>query len=114
MANLGNAWHIPGSAEPRGFAGMRDPVGSIVPGTVLSIISGNQFQGAGNPGNQLQTGSAVSFRRASEPEWTTRPLVFLRIVGNNKYYSATVPTDSFLSGDVVQYYLRIAYDDHDT
>jgi galactose oxidase len=113
MANLGNAWHIPGSAEPRGFAGMRDPVGAVVPGTVLTIISGNQFQGGGNPGNQLQTGSAVSFRLASAPQWTTSPLAFLRTADNNKYYSAAVPSDSFRPGDVVQYYLRLAYDDHD-
>src|SRR6266849_1398076 len=26
MANLGNAWHIPANPEPRGVAGMRDPV----------------------------------------------------------------------------------------
>jgi hypothetical protein len=114
MANLGNAWHIPGSAEPRSFAGMRDPVGAVVPGAVLTVISGNQFQSGGNPGNQLQTGSAVAFQLASEPEWTTIPLAFLRTVGNNKYYSAAVPTDSFRPGDVVRYYLRIAYDDHDT
>ncbi|MGY1616849.1 galactose oxidase-like domain-containing protein [Geodermatophilus sp. SYSU D00691] len=113
MANLGNAWHIPGAAEPRGFAGMRDPVGAIVPGAVLTIVSGNQFQGGGNAGNQLQTGSAVSFRRADDP-WTTLPMAFLRTTGNNKYYTATVPSDAFRPGDLVRYYLRIAYDDHDT
>jgi galactose oxidase len=114
MANLGNAWHIPGSAEPLGFAGMREPVGAVVPGTVLTILSGNQFQGGGTPGNQLQTGSALSFRLDSEPQWTTSPLAFLRTAGNNKYYSATVPLNVFAPGDVVQYYLRIAYDDRDT
>jgi hypothetical protein len=114
MANLGNAWHIPGSAEPRGFAGMRDPVGAIVPGAVLTVVLGNQFRGAGNPGNQLQDGSAVLFRRNSDPAWTTVPLTFLRRVGNDKYYSAAVPTDSFRPGDDILYYLRVAYDDHDT
>ena len=49
MANLGNAWHIPGNPEPRGRAGMRDPVGEIVPGTAVTIFSGNQFQGPGEP-----------------------------------------------------------------
>src|SRR3712207_414299 len=114
MADLGNAWHIPGSAGPRGFAGMRDPVGAIVPGAVLTVVSGSQFQGGGNPGNQLQDGSAVSFRRSADPAWTTVPLTFLRTAGNDKYYSAAVPTDSFEPGDDVLYYLRIAYDDHDT
>ena len=32
MPDLGNVWHIPDSPEPRGLAGMRDPVGAIVPG----------------------------------------------------------------------------------
>jgi hypothetical protein len=114
MANLGNTWHIPTSPEPRGFGGMRDPVGAIVPGAVLTIISGNQFQDGGNPGNQLQLGSEVSFRVATGADWTSVPLVFLRTIGNNKYFSARVPTDSFQTGDVVEYYLRIAYDDHDT
>jgi galactose oxidase len=53
MADLGNAWHIPGNPEPPGRAGMRDPVGGIFAGTAVTIVSGNQFQGAGNPGNQL-------------------------------------------------------------
>src|SRR4051812_42318909 len=105
MANLGNAWHIPGSAEPRGFAGMRDPIGPIVPGAVVTIISGNQSQGGGDAGNQLQTGSAVSFRLASQSGWTSVPLAFLRTAGNNTYYSASIPSGSFTPGDVVQYYL---------
>ena len=62
MANLGNVWHIPNNPEPRGRGGMRDPVGAIVAGTAVTIITGNQFQGGGNPGNQLQTGSALFLR----------------------------------------------------
>ena len=114
MANLGNAWHIPGSPEPRGRAGMRDPVGAIVPGTTVTMFSGNQFQGAGNPGNQLQTGSSLSFKRAADADWTSLPLIFHSTAGNNKYYSATLPAGTFQTGDVIQYYFRIAYDDHDT
>ena len=91
MANLGNAWHIPNNPEPRGQAGMRDPVGAIVPGTAITIITGNQFQGGGgNPGNQLQTGSVLSFRRTVDTTWTSLPLIFLRALNNNKYYSATI------------------------
>ena len=50
MADLGNAWHIPGNPEPPGRAGMCDPVGGIFAGTAVTIVSGNQFRGAGNPG----------------------------------------------------------------
>lgn len=115
MANLGNVWHIPNNPEPRGRAGMREPVGAIVPGTAVTIFTGNQFRGAGgNPGNQLQTGSALFFKRAADANWTSLPLIFLRTLDNNKYYSVTIPAGTFQTGDVVQYYLRIAYDDHDT
>ena len=93
---------------------MRDPVGAIVPGTAVTITTGNQFQGAGNPGNQLQTGSTLFFKRASDANWTSLPLIFLRTLGNNKYYSATLPAGTFQTGEVIHYYLRIAYDDHDT
>ena len=34
---------------------LRDPVGAIVAGMDIHIFTGNQFQGGGNPGNQLQT-----------------------------------------------------------
>jgi len=115
MADLGNAWHIPGNPEPRGRGGMRDPVGGIFAGAAVTIFSGNQFRGAGgNPGNQLQAGSSLFFRRAADTTWTPLPLLFHSASGNNKYYVATIPAGTFQTGDMVQYYLRIAYDDHDT
>ena len=61
---IGNAWHIPSNVEPAGL--MRNPLKGISPTSTVSILSGNQFQGAGDPGNQLQTGSAVLFRTAGE------------------------------------------------
>ena len=115
MANLGNAWHLPGTPEPRGNAGMRDPVFPTSPVPEVTITTGNQFAGnGGNPGNQLQDGSALLFRRATDAAWQTVPLTFASTVGNNKYYSGGIPTDAFGPGTVVQYYLRIAYDDHAT
>ncbi|GHO97424.1 hypothetical protein KSF_074720 [Reticulibacter mediterranei] len=114
MANLGNAWHIPANPEPRGHAGMRDPVGAIVPGTAVTILTGNQFQGDGNSGNQLQVGSSMSFKRQVDANWTQLPLIFQNQTGNNKYYEAAIPAHMFQIGDTVQYYLRIAYSDHET
>lgn len=115
MANLGNAWHIPANPEPRERGGMHDPIGAIVSGIAVTVISGNQFQGAGgNPGNQLQTGSAIFFKKSTGATWASVPMMFLKTVGNNKYYSGEIPKDTFKTGDVVQYYLRIPYDDHDT
>lgn len=93
---------------------MRDPVGAIVPGVAVSILTGNQFQGGGNPGNQLQDGSSLFFKRQADAGWTELPLLFVRTLDNNKYFAATIPANTFGEGDTVQYYLRIAYDDHDT
>lgn len=118
MANLGNTWHIPGNAEPRGRGGMRDPVGALVPGTAVTVFSGNQFRGSGgNPGNQLQDGSSLFFQRAGAADWTEVPMRFYRETDNNKYYRATIDagvSSSFGVGEAIRYYLRIAYDDHDT
>jgi len=49
--SIGNSWHIPTSSEPRST--MRDPVTGISAATSVSIFSGNQYQGPGEPGNQL-------------------------------------------------------------
>jgi galactose oxidase len=115
MANLGNAWHLPANPEPRGNAGMRDPVFPTDPVPEVTIITGNQFTGSGGyPGNQLQDGSTLLFRQATDTAWQMVPLMFATAVGNNKYYSAGIPTEAFPPGTVVQYYLRIAYDDHAT
>jgi galactose oxidase len=115
MPNLGNAWHIPDGAELRTLAGMRSPIGPIMPGTAVTICSGNQFQGfGGNPGDQLQVGSAIFFKRSTDAAWQTQPMLFRAEIGNNKYYAAPIPTATFGTGDVVHYYLRIAYGDRDT
>ena len=111
---LGNAWHFPGNPEPFGNAGMRDPVFPTDPVSAVTVFSGNQYQGGGNPGNQLQDGSAVLFKQTTDAVWTTVPMVFAAAIGSNKYYSAAIPVGAFTAGTVVQYYLLIAYDDHDT
>ena len=111
---LGNAWHFPGNPEPFGNAGMRDPVFPTDPVSAVTVFSGNQYQGGGNPGNQLQDGSAVLFKQTTDAAWTTVPMVFATAIGDNKYYSAAIPVGAFAAGTVVQYYLVIAYDDHDT
>jgi hypothetical protein len=111
---LGNAWHFPGNPEPFGNAGMRVPVFPTDSVSEVTVFSGDQYQGSGNPGNQLQDGSAVSFKQATDTTWTTVPMVFATAIDNNKYYSAQIPVSAFAAGTVVQYYLVIAYDDHDT
>jgi hypothetical protein len=114
VVNLGNAWHLPGNPEPLGSAGMRDPVFPTDPAPTVTIFSGNQYQGGENAANQLQDGSAVFFKQATDADWQTAPMIFATVIDNNKYYSAPIPAGGFAAGTVVQYYLCIAYDDHDT
>jgi galactose oxidase len=111
---LGSAWHFPGNPEPFGRAGMRDPVFPTDPVSTVTVFSGNQYQGSGNPGRQLLEDSAVLFRRTTDTAWTKVSMVFVTAIDNNKYYSAQIPVGAWAAGTVVQYYLVIAYEDHDT
>jgi galactose oxidase len=94
---------------------MLDPVGAIVPGADVTVVTGNQFQGdGGNPGNQLQDGSLLLVRQQGDPLWAAQPMSYLRTDGNNKYYLGRIDSGAFQVGDVVEYYFRVAYDDQDT
>ena len=94
---------------------MRAPVVAIGAGTTVQITSGNQFQGpGGNPGNQLQTGSTLFYRKAKAGAFTQAPMLFQSTSGNDKYYLGQIPQGSFAAGDLVEYYLRIAYSDQAT
>jgi hypothetical protein len=42
---------------------MRDPVFPTDPVPAVTVFSGNQFQGGGNPGNQPQDDSAAPFSK---------------------------------------------------
>src|SRR5215469_12721538 len=109
-ARIGNAWHIPDNAEPIGL--MRQPLAQIFPATNVSIFSGNQFQGLGNPGNQLEAGSTVFFKKTTADGWSSQSMSFHSVNGNNKYFAATLAAGDFNAGDVVEYYLKIPYGDH--
>ena len=93
---------------------MRVPVGAIVPGAAVTIVTGSQFQGGANAANQLQEGSNLFFKQRTVQQWISAPLTFAGTVGNNKYYSATMPASTFEPGDVVEYYCRIPFSDRDT
>jgi hypothetical protein len=86
MANLGNAWHMPGSPEPPRQAGMRDPVCAIAPGTAVTIFSGNQFAGQGGT---LATSckTAVAFSSSEALTQTGR-----RCRSSSRVQSATTST----------------------
>ena len=118
MPNLGNAWHLPNSPEPRGVGGMRSPTGQVPPGTPITLVSGNQDAGpGGNPGNQLQADSLLHYRVPPNPDWAPLPVEFLRAEAGNKYYAAVIGADATTAAApsaTVQYFWEIAYSDHDT
>lgn len=113
---LGNCWHIPDGIEAgAGGLTMRSPLGGMATNENIFLYTGNQFQGGGNAGNQLQTGSTIYYKHAASNTWNSIPMFFWYeggANGNNKYYSNSIPANVFSSGDIVQYYFRIPYSDH--
>ncbi len=114
-AHSGNAWHIPDSTESGAVpGGMRNPL-NVIAGSTIAIYNGSQFQGSGgDPGNQLQTGSTIFYKRTTDANWSSVSMTFQSQGSggtvNNKYYAGTLP--AFSGGDVVQYYLKIPFSDH--
>ena len=91
---------------------MRNPEFEIGTSTVVTIYSGAQFQGSGNPGNQ--TGGFLYYKDASTTAWSSAALSFDSQNGNNKYWRASFNTSAFGVDNVIQYYLEIDYSDHVT
>lgn len=119
-ARAGNGFHTP-SADSEGDLGktMRNPLRVVETNTAVEIISGNQYQGAGgDPGNQLQTGSAIIYKHATSAVWNAVQLWFYKNGTtipngvNNKYYSNSIPGGIFKPNDRVEYYLRMPYSTH--
>jgi len=115
----GESFHVPVLADANlGGEAMRHPPGPVFTTTVLHVYSGNQDTGpGGNPGNQLQSGSMVYYKAATDSVWRATGMVFVAqgpsgFGSINKYYRAVLPVSSFRPGDAIQYYLRIAYDTH--
>jgi hypothetical protein len=107
----GNGWHIPDSEEPTGHR-MRDPQQQPDAAYPVTIRSGNQFTGEGNPGNQ--TGLVLHYRVGLLGDWSTVTGSFEAEEGQNKYWKAVLPAGSIEEGSYVQYYLEMTYSDHDT
>jgi len=112
---LGNEFHIPNNGEQDlvnlGIPTMRNPL------TAVTFYTGNQFQGSGDAGNQLASGSTIFYKKSTDVTWNSLPLLFFTngvSNSNNKYYSVTLPANTFSAGDTVQYYFKIPYSDHGT
>ena len=109
-ANLGNCWHYPANYEPAG-AYMRNPRNPYSNNTVY-IYNGNQFQGAGTPGNQ--TGGTLYHRLVGAGSWTGTNLSFDSEIENNKYWKSAIPTVTYGATNEVEYYIKVTYSDRDT
>jgi len=108
QAQVGNAWHIPTNTVPNSSANMRSPLNGIEVGSTVTIYSGNQFQGGGNPGNQ--SGGSVFYKSATG-SYSSVPLSFFTQSNNDKYWVASFTAPS---PGPLQYYLQINYTDHAT
>ncbi|PWU14632.1 MAG: hypothetical protein C5B50_16990 [Verrucomicrobia bacterium] len=109
---IGNCWHIPNNPETNvAIPSMRIPVEGIYSNTVVTIVNGNQYQGTGNTGDQASLNSFIYYKRSTDSTWSSLPMYFLGLGGNNKYFSNSIPANVFKAGDVVQYYLKIGYTD---
>ncbi|MCO6399712.1 MAG: hypothetical protein J5I99_00605 [Verrucomicrobia bacterium] len=109
-ANLGNAWHLPASAEPPGVT-MRNPL-NVFTNNDVYIYSGNQFQGSGTTGDQ--TGGVVFHRLVGGGAWASTNLSFDSQQGNNKYWFSRIPAGTYAATNEVEYYLRVDYADRGT
>jgi glycosidase len=111
----GNVYHFPINGESalvsNGIPTMRNPFTAIFSNSPVALYTGNQFQGGGNPGNQLQTGSTIFYKKSADTSWSALSMAFYMQSGNNKYYSNSIPA-IYNAGDVVQYYFKIPYSDH--
>lgn len=67
----------PKNSEPPNTASMRLPLDEIFPGSAVRLISGNQFQGGGAAGDQMQIGSALLFKKIGDCTWTSLPVAFV-------------------------------------
>jgi glycosidase len=110
-ARKGNSWHIPHTAPGvDGF--MRSPIFEIYPGSAVRLMNGNQYQGGGEAGNQLQSSSAIYYRDATGSVWSTLSVGFLSTIGNDIFFSNSVPTSALVAGHTIEYYFKIAYSDY--
>lgn len=114
-ATTGNVFHFPINGESalasNGIPTMRNPLSAIFSNTPVALYTGNQFQNGTGAGNQLQTGSAVFYKKSTDSSWSSSNMTFYTQSGNNKYYTTGIPAN-FAAGDTVQYYFRIPYSDH--
>lgn len=132
----GNAWHFPGNDEPlANYNFMRSPLYPIDPPIVppafpqeqnkpplvtpdpkirpVTVLFGSQSRGNIKAGDMRTDISVLKYKPAAATKWITAPVVFEKEIGNNKYFSAVIPTTNFDIGVHLLYYLSLSYTDRD-
>src|SRR5439155_860491 len=77
---------------------MRNPLSAIFSNTPVALYTGSQYQGAGNPGNQLANGSTIFYKKSTDSNWNSLPMFFYKagtVNTQNKYYSNPIHGGDF-------------------
>ncbi len=107
-----NAWHFPTNAEPSGAYMRNPPTNGVGTNQPVYFYSGAQTGGVGNACNQ--SGMAVIHRLKGSPGWTTNNANFDSSSGNNAYWVAAIPANTYGATNEVEYFIRVAATDHNT
>jgi hypothetical protein len=107
-----NAWHFPTNAEPSGAFMRNPPSNGVPPSTPMYFYSGSQTGGTGNAANQ--SGMSLIHRLRGTAGWTTNAGAFDSNTDFNQYWKASIPGNTYAATNVVEYYLRVTANDHNT
>lgn len=110
-ADLGNCWHIPTNSEPPSVT-MRNPTTDPSTNQGVYFYNGNQFQGGGNVGDQS---GGTLYHRLEGPggSWSSTNMAYDSLDGNNKYWVTSIPAGAYEGTNIVEYYVKVTYSDHD-
>ena len=111
--NLGNCWHVPGQYEPWPEATMRNPCYPSA-GEAICIFVGNQAYGEGGNSGDM-SGGTLYHRASGASAWSTVALEYEDCQrDNNKYWKGIIPAGTYAAAGDMEYYIEVAYNDHDT
>ncbi len=106
-----NASHDPAATVP-GLGTMRAPA-EPVPSKAVVFYSASQSNGLGNAATQ--TGGRLRYRRAGTTTWLTANMEFTATSsGTNAYWRASIPSNTFQSLNIIEYYFELTYADRET
>lgn len=110
LAAPGMVWHEPAYSHPDIGGTMRNPVYEAKDSN-LTIYQGF-WKNSGTNGNQ--TGATLWYRttpRGGSPgSWTSTGFVSVIDVGQNQFWTFTLPSAAIAATDVIEYYIHVTFD----